>query len=1265
MIPKLINTDSKFYSVFKAILSPIYIWQITNNDLELLEANEAALKESSYQKQVFIGIKAKELYINVPSIVDDLKKCLDDKNSFERVVLLNFKDDSQFEFYLFNFTFIDDDTVLVQTKEVSNQKSLFFDSEQQDSLLASFIEDNPAVIAMFDNNMCYLAVSKKWISRYKLENINLIGENHYDIFPEISDEWKQVHQRCLNGASEKCDEDIFVRANGEIEWDKWEVRPWYKKSGEIGGIIVFTENITERKNAEEKIKKDAEKLNKILENLPFGLSIENSNNETTFFNKSMIDILGYTVEEIPNVKIWFEKTFPDEKYRKQIEKEWNENVEKSIKTNSKCEPLQATVCCKDRSYKIIETYFAPIGEEYITICQDITDLKNKEFQIKEVNNVIIQQNNELIKSKKLVEESEYRLLQAQKAAKVGNWQTDLETLNVIWSEENYHTFELDSATFYPTHESFLSYVHPEDRELVNDAFFKSFSSKEFNSVEHRIITAKGNLKYLEERWIVSFNEQGIPISVFGTTQDITERKLIELELIETNKKIEENEQRLKLVLDAAKLGVWELNFEDGKLTWDDKMYELHGLKKVNDTFDFNSWVNVLHPEDREKALLESSLTFENDEPYDTSFRIVKENGEVAYIKADAQIIKDKTGKPIRVIGVNRDITEKYLREKELIDKELRYRTLFETSADAIFVYGDNNNLDCNESALKMFGTTKEHLFNSHPSRYSPKYQSDGRLSEEEINKSIQSVLAGNSEHFEWEHCKEDGTVFNTDVRLNYFEIEGKPFIQSVVRDITANKIAENKLKEYLHFFENSNDLLAVTNTEGYFEIVNHQMLKTLGYSKDELTSKEYDEIIYPDDVDEARAKAVNLREGIPLENFSIRILKKDGNPIWLEWNVFINQVSGKYYSIGRDITERKKYEEQLALSSLIVNSSHDAIMSISTENVVTSWNSGAEKIYGLKAEEIIGHSVYEVIPKEQFEEEEMIFNKLMRKELLDNFETKRITKTGEIIDISLTATPILDESGNVIAISKIIRDISSQKTVEQEKKKIMNDLIQRNRDLEQFTNIISHNLRAPVANIIGINNYMLRKNISVEKKRELDVALNKSVFALDNVIRDLNNILQIRKEINEQKVLVNFNDLVEIIKTSISSQIAQGKVSFNLDFSEVAEILTIKSYLYSIFYNLIINSIKYKQSEIYPIIEIKSKLAGNRIILTFKDNGLGFDTNKNQEQIFGLYKRFHLHVEGKGLGLFMVKSQVESLGGKISVKSEINKGTEFTIEFEI
>jgi signal transduction histidine kinase len=122
-------------------------------------------------------------------------------------------------------------------------------------------------------------------------------------------------------------------------------------------------------------------------------------------------------------------------------------------------------------------------------------------------------------------------------------------------------------------------------------------------------------------------------------------------------------------------------------------------------------------------------------------------------------------------------------------------------------------------------------------------------------------------------------------------------------------------------------------------------------------------------------------------------------------------------------------------------------------------------------------------------------------------------------------------------------------------------------------------------------------------------------------------------------------------------------VEIQTDFSAVTELFTLRSYLHSIFYNLILNSIKYRQTDIPPAIMIKSDITQGGVTISVKDNGLGIDLGKKGKQLFGLYKRFHQHVEGKGMGLFMVKTQVEMLGGKITATSAVNKGTEFRIEF--
>jgi PAS domain S-box-containing protein len=241
------------------------------------------------------------------------------------------------------------------------------------------------------------------------------------------------------------------------------------------------------------------------------------------------------------------------------------------------------------------------------------------------------------------------------------------------------------------------------------------------------------------------------------------------------------------------------------------------------------------------------------------------------------------------------------------------------------------------------------------------------------------------------------------------------------------------------------------------------------------------------------------------------------------------------------------------------------------------------------------------------------------------------------------------------------RDISERMEADLQREKMTLDITQRNRDLEQFTYIVSHNLRAPVANILGISNLLDIADLEEGHKREALIGITSSARRLDEVISDLNAILQEKQKITEQKQIVDFQSLVDDVHSSIENMINRESVIIKTDFREVQGIATIRSYLHSIFYNLITNSIKYRQVDIPLLVEVKSARVKDKIRLDFKDNGLGINLKTQGDKVFGLYKRFHPGTEGKGMGLFMVKTQVETLGGSISVKSEINGGTEFTI----
>jgi len=237
-------------------------------------------------------------------------------------------------------------------------------------------------------------------------------------------------------------------------------------------------------------------------------------------------------------------------------------------------------------------------------------------------------------------------------------------------------------------------------------------------------------------------------------------------------------------------------------------------------------------------------------------------------------------------------------------------------------------------------------------------------------------------------------------------------------------------------------------------------------------------------------------------------------------------------------------------------------------------------------------------------------------------------------------------------------------TLEEEVKDRTKDLVEYNQQLEQFAFISAHNLRAPVARILGLGNVLeLVKNEPEEENK----IVSKLIFAtreLDTVVRDLNTILVLRKDNISIITDVTFEEELRLIKMNLEKEILETEASINEDFSRAPLIHIIKPYLDSILVNLISNAIKYRHPDRCPVIQIKSEIIANYICLTVRDNGLGINLGLYKEKLFTLYSRFHNHVEGKGMGLYLVKTQVVSLGGRIEVESEIDKGTIFKIFFK-
>ncbi|MBA4239781.1 MAG: hypothetical protein C0448_03585 [Sphingobacteriaceae bacterium] len=1019
--------------------------------------------------------------------------------------------------------------IVVMHIDVTEQQEAHLKALKSEANFLSIFNNTDIALILLDNDLNIVSSNKtaNLIAQAALGIHSLDGNSLISLISEKGKkELKVVVKRVLKGML--FDKEIdYTLLNGDVKWSRVKMHSVTDKAGLIIGFCISAVDITEQVLYRKKVEESEIRFKSIAEQASDGIILRDLSGKFVFVNQAFCNMTGYTEKELLQMS----------------------SDDLIISDDSKADIYKTLIEHKQISINRRELKRKDKSMISVDLNEKIIKIHEKDFVVGVVCNVTNQLKNEieLIKAKIKAEKNEAKLVEAQRAAKIGNWETDLLNFNVSWSEETYKIFELDSNSYQPTHESFLTFVHPDDREKVDKSFMYSFNTEDYNSLEHRIITSKGNLKYVEEIWKIVYDENGLPVSTFGTCQDITERKIVEQELINTKIQAQENEFRLKLAAESAKIGVWDWDIRENKVTWDDTMFAIFGLENKINTNTFEDWVNRLHPDDKDKAIAEVNAAIKGEKNFDTSFRIVKPNDTIAYIKADGLVLCDMIGNSARMIGINRDITEQ----------------------------------------------------------------------------------------------------------------------------MEAENILKNSKNRLIKILQNSPIASCLSRLDHSVIFYNNQFTNLFGYTIDDIPNLEQWWLLaYPDE---------NYRETIKKEWFArieqahitqsqfvtmdSKVRCKDGSYRFIEF--YYANMDDEYLVNFNDITERIQYEEQLALSALIVNSIDDAIISKSIDGKVTSWNHGAEKLLGYKANEIIGKTTDHLKTSEVLEEEEKeIIAKVNAGESVYHYETKRKRKDGEQIDVSLTVSSIIDANGKVTGVSKILRDITYQKRMKEEREKNINNLLQRNRDLEQFSYIISHNLRGPVATILGLTNLMNDANLSEIEIKKIMSGVNASVNNLDSVIKDLNIILQVKGQSNEKKKQILFSDLVNEVELSLKDSIQKEGVKIFSDFDATDEILTLKSYMYSVFYNLISNSIKYRQSEVNPIIKIKSEIVGKDLILRFKDNGIGIDLEKYGHEVFGLNKRFNFNIEGRGLGLFMVKTQIESLGGRISLKSTINRGTEFIITFE-
>jgi PAS domain S-box-containing protein len=450
-----------------------------------------------------------------------------------------------------------------------------------------------------------------------------------------------------------------------------------------------------------------------------------------------------------------------------------------------------------------------------------------------------------------------------------------------------------------------------------------------------------------------------------------------------------------------------------------------------------------------------------------------------------------------------------------------------------------------------------------------------------------------------------------------------------------------------------------------------------GYKKEDIgsTSKWWFDRIHPED---------SLKMSVRLYSFLEQKTEKwqdeyrfqcaDGSYKYVfDRGFLVKDASGKpVRMIGaiQDVTKQKQEEQRLRLLETVITQTKDAVMitdidtSQSAIPNIIFVNSAFTDMTGYPAEEVIGKSPEMFFGKKS---DFLEFDKLKTaiQEYKECFiETISYKKNDEEFWVNFSMIPVTDKEGEHSHWISIQRDVTEEKEKEKEREQLIRELTQNNKDLKQFSYITSHNLRAPLSNLTGLLNLIEDIPIDDPELKEIITGFSKSTHLLNETINDLVKVIIIKDNPSIQKEKVLIKDVFENVFNQLSFLISANKPILKIDLEDITILDINKSYLESIFLNLLTNAIKYRDPSRQLRVTIGTKVVDDNLIITFKDNGIGIDLEKNMDKIFGLYQRFHNYPDSKGLGLYLVKSQVESMGGTISVASTVGKGTTFTIVFK-
>ncbi len=766
---------------------------------------------------------------------------------------------------------------------------------------------------------------------------------------------------------------------------------------------------------------------------------------------------------------------------------------------------------------------------------------------------------------------------------------------------------------------------------------------------------------------------------FSMLTDITERKRAEEERARLAAEVERQRQRLDNIVASVPGVVWEAWGEPDAATQQIDFVSEYVEQMLGYTVEEwlstpNFWLQIVHPEDRERTAREAAENFASGDGIAQEFRWVAKDGRVVWVHARSVVTCDGEGRPRGLRGVNLDITERKRAEEALRESEGRYRLLFEGNPLPMWVYDLETLafLEVNDAAINHYGYSREEFLSMTIADIRPPQEVPALLAH------VRPRGEGLDEAGVWKHRKKGGEVIDVEVTSHGMLFAGQRAELVLANDVTERRRAEAALQEseerYRDLVENAHDIIYTHDLEGNYTSVNKAGERIMGYTREEVLGMNLAQTVAPESVETARRMIAEKLAGGKGTAYELEVVAKDGRRVPVEVNtrlIFQGGTAVGVQGIARDITERKSAEEALRFQKTLLESqseaSLDGILVVGTGGKIISYNARFTEMWGIPREVLRTHSDEEAL---RFVERSLVDPQ----EFLSTVEhLYRHPDEINHVEVALTdgrtfdrySAPVKSADGEYYGRVWYFRDITEGKNLEEQLRQS-----QKLESIGMLAGGIAHDFNNLLTAIIGYSDLTLlrlreedplHRNVSeVKRAAERAASLTRQLLAFS------------RKQVLQPKV-IDLNSTVSELEKMLRRLIGEDVELRTVLAPNLGSVKADPGQIEQVIMNLAVNARDAMPRGGKLIVETAnvnlddeyakrhaSVAPGAYVMLAVSDTGVGID-EQTRKRIFEPFFTTKETGKGTGLGLSTVYGIVKQSGGHIWVYSEVGRGTTFKV----